>query len=175
MASQTSMPEVLGEDGELVDQGDVHVAEGVLEQLGELGLLGRRDRHDAVDQAGVELRDPLPALPHPGLRRPWAWSRRCTSCCPGRCARASTPRGSPRSALSPLHLLEDRHHQLLGRPRVGRRLEHHRRARLRCSAEVSRRVLDEAQVRQGLAQRGRNGDDREVEAGGVAQSSACGR
>src|ERR1700686_3992840 len=46
--------EVAREHRELVDERDVHVAEGVLEQLGELGLAGRRHRYDLVDDAPVE-------------------------------------------------------------------------------------------------------------------------
>ena len=42
--------EIVGEHRQLVDERDVDVAERVLEQLGELGLAGARDRHRALDE-----------------------------------------------------------------------------------------------------------------------------
>ena len=49
------------EDLQFVDQGDVHGPVGVLEDLARLGDLGRGDRHDADDDAGVERRGQLQA------------------------------------------------------------------------------------------------------------------
>jgi hypothetical protein len=46
--------QVAGEHRQLVDQGDVDVAERVLEQLGELGLPGARHGHHRVDEAVEE-------------------------------------------------------------------------------------------------------------------------
>ena len=45
----------LGEDRQLVDERDVDRAEDVLEQLGHLGGLGRRDPDDVIADAAVEL------------------------------------------------------------------------------------------------------------------------
>ncbi|GAA3611241.1 hypothetical protein GCM10022199_13880 [Marihabitans asiaticum] len=46
--------EVVAEAGNLVDQGDLDVAVGVLEQLGRLGLAGALGADDGVDEAAVE-------------------------------------------------------------------------------------------------------------------------
>ena len=48
-------PHPVGEDRELVDERDVDRAEDVLEQLRQLGRLGRRDAHDVVADQPVEL------------------------------------------------------------------------------------------------------------------------
>ena len=54
-------PEAVGELGELVDEGDVDRAEDVLEQLRELGRLGRGDGDDLVADLGVDRGGPLGA------------------------------------------------------------------------------------------------------------------
>ena len=51
MASQTSTPSSRANIGDLVDQRDVDVPEGVLQQLGQLGLLRPEHRDDPLDQA----------------------------------------------------------------------------------------------------------------------------
>ena len=48
-------PELVGEDREFVHEGDVHVSEGVLEQLGQLGLASAADGHGRLDQRVVEV------------------------------------------------------------------------------------------------------------------------
>ncbi len=90
-----------GMDGQLVDEGDVHVAERVLEQLGQLRHPRRADRHGALDQASVERFDRLQAPRRQAgddLRdanqRPLAVAR-------DRCARASSRRGSRPRPSSP--------------------------------------------------------------------------
>ena len=57
----------LGEHGQFVDQRDVHVAEGVLQQLGELGLPGAGNGHGAFDQPIEERLARPPTTP---CRRP---------------------------------------------------------------------------------------------------------
>ena len=47
-------PHPVAEDGELVDEGDVDRAEDVLEQLGQLRCVGRRDGVDRVDGAAID-------------------------------------------------------------------------------------------------------------------------
>ncbi len=49
--------EVAGEHRQLVDQGDVDVAERVLQQLDQLGLGAGTDRHRGVDERGEERVD----------------------------------------------------------------------------------------------------------------------
>jgi hypothetical protein len=44
---------------ELVDQNDIDVAERVLDQLGQLGLAGRRHRHGVIHDRVVEGLDHL--------------------------------------------------------------------------------------------------------------------
>ena len=62
-------------------------------------------------------------------------------------------------------VLEHRADQLLGRPRVGRRLENHRGARAQIPGERLRGALDVGQVRGAVAQRGGDRDDRDIEPG----------
>ena len=54
ITSQTSTPSLSQTIGHLVDQADVHAAEGVLQQLHQLGGLGRRDRHQRIDRRLVQ-------------------------------------------------------------------------------------------------------------------------
>ena len=51
--------EITGEHRQLVDQRDVHVPEGVLEQLGQLRFLGAAHGHRLLDDAVVEALDGL--------------------------------------------------------------------------------------------------------------------
>jgi len=46
--------EAVGEHREFVHQSDVHVPEGVLNDLGQFGLSWRGDRHGVFDDAAVE-------------------------------------------------------------------------------------------------------------------------
>ena len=57
----------VAQDRQLVHERDVHRAEDVLEQLGELGRLRCRDLHDLVADLAVEL-DRAP--PHSSVRPP---------------------------------------------------------------------------------------------------------
>jgi hypothetical protein len=46
--------QLVADDGQFVDQGDVHVPVGVLQQLGHLGLAGALRLDDGVDELAVE-------------------------------------------------------------------------------------------------------------------------
>ena len=47
-------PQLVADDRHFVDQPDVHAPEGVLQELDQLGRLGRRDRHQRVDGGLVQ-------------------------------------------------------------------------------------------------------------------------
>jgi hypothetical protein len=146
---------------------DVHVPEGVLQQLGELGLLAARHRngplHHAVvealyggERAGVDAGDDLGGVDER----------------PGRVARVDALRAVADAEVAaggePGALLEDRDDQLLGRAGVRRRLEDDRGAGAQVAGERARGRLDEGQVRVALAQWRRHGDHGDVEAGAGA-------
>ncbi len=119
--------EIGGEHRQLVDKGDVDVTEGVLEQLGELGLSGARHRdgplHDPVVErlhrlargfvdAGDDLRGVLePPLEVAGVDAL------------GAVAEVELAPGGQSGRL-----LENRGDQLFGRPGVAGRLQHDRAA-----------------------------------------------
>ena len=168
--------EVVGEHRQLVDQRDVDVPEGVLEQLGQLGLLRRRHRHGRVDERVVERAATASsdAVVDAGddLRRVREAS---TSGCPGRCAPGCSRGGSRRRPRRPGPCLEDRADQLLGGARVGGRLEHDAGARRAGAAPaVAAARLDVGQVGRAVAQRRRHGDHGDVEAG-AGRAASVGR
>ena len=112
-------PELVAVDGELVDERDVDVPEGVLQQLRHLGLAGAGRGHHALDDIPVERGNcGGGGVVHPGddLRRV-----------------AETPRGVARidalRAVAEVEVrpgpqararLQDRREDLLGGARVGR-------------------------------------------------------
>ncbi len=119
--------ELAGEHRELVDERDVDVAERVLEQLGEFGLRGGRDRNDLVDETSVELLDRdervgADAGDHFGRVGEGVGAVAGVDAL-GRVADEEVD-----LAAQPARF-EDGPEQLLGRARVRRRLEHHARAR----------------------------------------------
>ena len=115
--------ELLAEHGHLVDQRDVHVPVGVLEQLGHLGLAGTGRTDHGVDELAVE-----------GGRRVGAL-RGAAADHLGRVAQPVArvagvdPLGAEREVeVAPGHQpagLEDRPHDLVGRAGECRRLEDH--------------------------------------------------
>ena len=128
--------EVGGEHGQLVDEGDVDVAEGVLQQLGELGLLGRGDRDGALDDRVVERlhrgqRGGVDAGDHLGR----------VDQGPGGIARVDALGAVAEVEVLARHqaraLLEERPHQLLGGAGVRRRLQDDRRARAQVAGNRS--------------------------------------
>ncbi len=156
-----STPRSRGEHRELVDERDVHVPERVLEQLGELGLRGRRGRNDLVDQAPVErfhhgerLRadtgDDLGCV-HEGVRR---------------VARIDAFGGVAHEEVG-LRVqatgFEDRPEQLLGRSGIRGRLEDDECAGSEEACEVVPGSFDVGEVGCPFGQRRLHGDDRDVE------------
>ena len=89
------MSEIGGEHRQLVDQGDVHMAEGVLEQLGQLGLPGARHGdgplHDPVVEALHRLASEASSMPETTFG---VFSRLPRRGCRGRCARGCSRGGS---------------------------------------------------------------------------------
>ena len=152
---------------ELVDERDVDRAEDVLEQLRQLGRLGRGDRvTTVVDRARVELGGRLGRAPRRSRRRPSASSSSCSRCGPGRRARARRRGGSPAPAFRPLPSSRIGWSDLARRPRVGRRLEHDEVALAQVRRDVARGALDVGDV--GLAlrrERRRHGDHDRVGVG----------
>ena len=163
-----------GEHRQLVDERDVHVPEGVLEQLDQLGLGRRAHGHDLVDERAVERLDAEPrrlvdARHHLG---------RVHEAPPGVAGVDALGRVPEEELAGPQpRLLEDRPHQLVGGPGVGRRLEDDERAGSQPAGEGRRRVLDVGQVGRAVAQRRGHGDDGDVEGsdvGGVAHRPVAG-
>jgi hypothetical protein len=165
----------VGEDGQLVDEGDVHVPEGVLEQLDQLGLGRRAHGHDLVDQRPVERLDAAPrrfvdARHHLG-RVHEAPAGVAGVDALGRVAEEELP------GLEARALLEQRPHQLVGGAGIGRRLEHDQRAGPQPAGQGGRRVLDVRQVGRAVAQRRRDRDHGDVErpdVSGVAHRAVAG-
>ena len=145
--------EVAGEHGELVDEGDVHLPVGVLDQLGHLGLPRRRRRDDRVDERRVERDRELTAPvgePRHDLRggvEPVVAVARIDPL--GTVTeREVAPRLQPRR-------LQDRPEQLLGGARVGRRFEHHEHARRQEPRHVLGRGQHHREVGGAVGERGR--------------------
>ena len=121
--------ELVAEPRHLVDQRDVDVPVGVLQQLGHLGLAGAAGRHHGVDEA--RRRTP-PArceqLGRDARRRPSGCCACRTSVLPGSIRSGEKARKKSSPAASPPRP-EHRPDDLLGRAGVGRGLEHDERAR----------------------------------------------
>ncbi len=121
MTSQMSMPEPVGELGELVDQRDVDRAEDVLEQLRELRRLGAGDPHHLLADQPVDLGRALRA----GVGQPADDLRRVGDRVIG------APRVDALGRVGEVEVragaqargLEQRQQDLAGGPRVGRRLQ----------------------------------------------------
>ena len=148
-------------EGELVGQGDVHVAEDVLVELGELRDLGAGDFQDAGDDLTVEERGHLAAH-----GRNAADNLRDV---PDR--EAAVPRVDPlrrkdevkvRADPKPLGL-EHGEQELLGRPGIGRRLEDDQLGGAEMAGDLLRCGDDEGDVRiLRFPQGGGNADDDRV-------------
>ena len=139
-------PEVRGEHRQLVHQGDVHVAEGVLEELRELGHPVSPIPARSGPRAG--RRSPAPpsndasSIPDTTLGMVTRFHVRVA----GVDALGAVAEMEVGSGAEPRALLEDGGHQLFGRPRVGRGLEHHRGAGAQVPAHHAGRLLDVRQV-----------------------------
>ena len=154
--------EIGGEHGQLVDEGDVHVPEGVLQQLGELSLAGAGHRHRVLDDRVVEALDCRQRLlVHAGDDLGGVHERVLL-----------VARVDPLGAVAEVEVVagheaggvfQDRPEQLLGRAWVGGRLEDDGGAGAQEAPESGRRRLDVRQVRIALPQRGRHGHDGDVE------------
>ncbi len=153
-----------GEHRQLVDEGDVDVAERVLDELGELGLPRARDGDrlrdegvveglDRLEAAGGDARDELR-----GLREAVLGIARVDPL--GAVAEVVVAPGDEARALP-----DQAGEELLGRSRVGRRLEDDERARPQVGAERPGGVLDVGEVGPALPEGRGDGDDRDVEAG----------
>ena len=95
--------QLAAEDGHLVDQGDVHVPVGVLQQLGHLRLAGGLGPDHLVADLARRTPRPRRCRTGSGRRRSWACWRSRTPGCPGRSAPARRPgrSRSRRSARTP--------------------------------------------------------------------------
>ncbi len=139
-------PEVSGEHGELVDQGDVHVAERVLEELGELGHPGARHRHGLLDDAVEES-------PHgePGTRASipdttFGMVTRFHVGIAGIDALGAVAEVEVDPGAEARTLLEDGRHELLGGPGIRRGLEDDGGARFEVAGQDPGSLLDVGQV-----------------------------
>ena len=121
--------ERVGEHGQLVDQCDVDVAERVLEQLGQLGLPGRRHRHGACRPDGRRTPARPPASRRRGPETTFGVFSKCQVGLPGSMRSGRVAQVEVPPATQPAAGLEDRADQLLGGARVGGGLEDHAAAR----------------------------------------------
>ena len=151
------------EGGELVDQRDVHHAEGVLEQLGHLG--GPRARHGdhVVDQLGVEQRSELGRVGVHATDDPRRVAQAVL-----RVARVDPLGGVGEQEVvtCPVAvLLQQRSQQGLGGARVGRGLEDHQAVGAKVRSDVAPGGLDEGQVGPVLGDRRGDADQHDVRTG----------
>lgn len=131
----------VGEHRQFVDEGDVDVPEGVLQQLGQFGFLAAADGDDRLDEGAVEVLDgyggggvdaggdfggvlqgPLPV----------AWVDAFGGVADVEIGTGAQPRGG----------FEGRCEELFGRAGVGRGFQDDGRSRREMAAECSCRVLD---------------------------------
>ena len=159
----------LAEQLHLVDQRDVHAAEDVLQQLGQLRFAGPLHRHHLGDGAGVERAGHLGALAresayHLGNRR-------------GVEARVSRVLALRREGEEEVHaraqpgeLFQDGLHHFLGGAGIGGALEHHQLAGAHVGPDRARGVLDVRHVRLAVrVQRRGHAHDQRVGLGGLAE------
>ena len=153
--------QLVAELGHLVDERDVDLAVGVLEQLGHLRLARAGRSHDGVDEPRVERLGRVAAG-----RRHAAHDLGRVVHAVRRVARVDALRGERQvevAADREAGALEDRAHDLLGRARPGRRLEDDEHARADVARDRLGRRRDRAQVGTALVgQRGRDADDHGV-------------
>ena len=148
----------VGEHRHLVHERDVDRAEDVLEQLGELGDLGRRDAHDLVAHGRVDRDRGVGA----GRREAADDLRRRAEGEVGPARVHALGREGQREVLPGAQpaLLEQRHHVLARRAGERRRLEDHGLAAADDSGQRLRGAEQRAQVRLAIA-RQRRGDAHE--------------
>lgn len=169
-------------DGEFVDQGDVDVPEGVLDQLGQLRHLGRLHRHGRLDDRAVEGVDSGEGgLVHTGDDLGGGLQG------PHPVARVDPLRAVAQVEVGargePGVLLQDRGDQFLGGPGIGGGLQDHRGTLAQEPAQDAGGRLDGPKVGDALAQRRRDTDDGHVEAadrallggGQIAPAGQCGK
>jgi hypothetical protein len=137
--------QLTAEDGHLVDQGDVHVPVGVLQQLGHLRLAGRLGPHHLVTDPLVEAHRRVRA----GRRDPADDLGRVRQAELGVARVDPLRRERQREAepgAQPGRLLQQRPDHLLGGAGIGRRFQRHHGARPQQPAGGPRRRPDRAQV-----------------------------
>ena len=158
--------ELAGEHGDLIDQGDVDVAEGVLEQLGDLRHPRARDGDGALDQSVVEALD----LGQAGGRDAGDHLGRVLEA-PVRIAGVDPLGAVAQVERTARHqaraLLEDRSRQLFGGAGIGGGLEDDGGAFGHGGGNYPASVLDEGEVGDAFVQRRWDTDDGEVETGQV--------
>ena len=154
-------PQLVAEARHLVDQGDVDVPVGVLEQLGHLRLAQAARDDDGVDEGRRRTRPRRPRSAASGRRRPWAWSpgRKCAVAGVDALGAEGEPKSTP--ATSPLGSRIGPN-DLLGRARVGRRLQHDEAAGSKdAQADGGGGRLDEGKVGSAVAGEGSGHADHE--------------
>ena len=167
IAAQMSIPRSLREHRQLVDQGDVDVAERVLEQLDQLRLRGRGHRDDLVDERVVERLDRAresSSMPETTL----GVLRRSQVGLPGSMRSGLYPSRKSCPARRPL-VRSRTVSRALRWCRIGGRLQNDRRAGAQVGTELVGRRLDVAEVGSALVQRSGYGDHRDIEVGEVGR------
>ena len=136
----------LAEQLQLVDQGDVHAAEDVLQELGHLRLAGPLHRHDLGDGGGVQRRGKLRALPriatHHFRDGGGVEARVSRVLALGREGEVEVEPGAQAGKL-----LDDGLHHFLGGAGIGGALQHDQLAGADVRPDRARRVLDVRHVR----------------------------
>ena len=164
IASHTSTPSSRPNIASSFIQRDVHVPEGVLDELGQLCLARRGHRHGPVHDAPVEVlhrgqRGVVDAR-HDLRRRGQG-----PGPVPGVDALRAVAEVEVGARGQPGPVFKPRQHLLLRGPRVGRGLHDHRGARAQVPGQRAAGRLDVGQVGQAVPQRRGDRDHGDVEAG----------
>jgi hypothetical protein len=153
-------PHAVAEDRQLVHEGDVHRAEDVLEQLGQLRRLRRQHLHDLVADLAVEVDRTPPALVREAAHHLRRRAHRVVGsprvdALGGEGREEVAPRGEPGR-------LEQRDELVTCGPRICRGLEHHQLALLERARERGAGRDQRLKVRLPVAgkRRGDGHDDR---------------
>ena len=154
--------EIARQEGELVDERDVHVPEGVLDQLGHLGLARRRHELDLVDERPVEPRGEIAVA----LGQTPDDLRGLGDVVELAAGVDAFGRVGEREVASRTQTrrLQDRAQDLFGRSRVGGRFEDDERSRLQGLRDGASGALDEPEVGAVIGERCRDADQDDVAA-----------